>query len=227
MTNWWKQFKSKAKKLRGKVNSNILQRKYFQANTDYLLTECEVCRGKYLPEVLVQTKRRRREVCAKKPEGKYFPVQTERTRLMRNLLYGLWFLAFVAFNKLFISWVSSFGLLACFYLLFFVFYSLLVFTITCFYLLLVSLYQCIYSRTTLSRTLQGNQKLFEITRVQYIEGAIICQILIKSMSQVRFRQVYRPREIHGRPKKWMVIIKLLGVTEKSSLKSCCIGGPLV
>ena len=31
----------------------------------YLLTQCDVCVGKYLPEVFVQTKRRS-EVCAKK-----------------------------------------------------------------------------------------------------------------------------------------------------------------
>ena len=46
---------------------------------DYLLTECEVCTEKYLPEV-----------CAKEPEGKYFSVQTEQTKLIRNLLYGFW-----------------------------------------------------------------------------------------------------------------------------------------
>ena len=30
-----------------------------------LLTECEGCTGKYLPEVFLQTERRRSEVCAK------------------------------------------------------------------------------------------------------------------------------------------------------------------
>ena len=40
---------------------------------DYVLTECEVC--------------------TKKSEGKYFPVQTEQTKLIRNLLYGFWFLS--------------------------------------------------------------------------------------------------------------------------------------
>ena len=34
---------------------------------DYLLTECEVCSGKYFPESFVQTERRRSEVCAEKP----------------------------------------------------------------------------------------------------------------------------------------------------------------
>jgi hypothetical protein len=51
-----------------------------------LLTECEVCTGKYLPEVLVQRERRRSEVCAKKPEDKYFPVQTEQMRVISLLL---------------------------------------------------------------------------------------------------------------------------------------------
>ena len=62
--------------------------RYYISYIDYLLTECEVCTGKYLPEVFVQTERRRSEVCAEKAEGKYFPVQTEQTRLIRNLLYG-------------------------------------------------------------------------------------------------------------------------------------------
>ena len=51
---------------------------------DYLLTECEVFTGKYLPEVFVQTERRRSEVCEEKTEGKYFPVLIEQTRLKRN-----------------------------------------------------------------------------------------------------------------------------------------------
>ena len=49
--------------------------------------------GKYLPEVLVQSERRRSEVCAEKTKGKYFPVQTEQTKLIRSLLYGFWFLS--------------------------------------------------------------------------------------------------------------------------------------
>ena len=51
-------------------------------NIDYLLSECEVCTEKYLPEVFA----------SEKTEGKYFPAQTEQTRLIRNLLYGFWFL---------------------------------------------------------------------------------------------------------------------------------------
>ena len=50
-------------------------------DNDYLLTECEIWTGKNLPEIFVQ-------LCAEKIESKYFPVQTEQTRLIRNLLYG-------------------------------------------------------------------------------------------------------------------------------------------
>ena len=75
-------------------------------STKGLLTECEVCRGKYLPEVFVQTERRRSEVCAKKNEGKYFPVQTEQTRLIRHLLYYI-HVAFGSFSSLFIALCSS------------------------------------------------------------------------------------------------------------------------
>ena len=58
--------------------------------------------GKYLSEVFVQTERRRRRVCAYKTEGKYFPVQTEQTKLIRNLLYGFWFLpSSLLINELF------------------------------------------------------------------------------------------------------------------------------
>ena len=67
---------------------------------DYLLTEREVCTGNYFPEVFVQTERRRSEICAEKTEGKYFPVQTEQTRLIRNLLYGFWLLFSSLLTKL-------------------------------------------------------------------------------------------------------------------------------
>ena len=46
--------------------------KFIPSGTDDnkgLLTECEVCAGKYLPEIFVQTERRRSDVCAKKTEG--------------------------------------------------------------------------------------------------------------------------------------------------------------
>ena len=46
-----------------------------------------------MAEVFVQTERRRSEICAEKPEGKYSPKQTEQTRLIRNLSYGFWFLS--------------------------------------------------------------------------------------------------------------------------------------
>ena len=54
-------------------------------------------------EVFVQTWRRRSEVCAKKnPEGKYFPVQTEQTRLIRLLLYSFWFIFSSVFSAVFV-----------------------------------------------------------------------------------------------------------------------------
>ena len=34
-----------------------------------------------------------------KTEGKYFPVQTEKTRLIRNLLYGFWFIFFWSLQR--------------------------------------------------------------------------------------------------------------------------------
>ena len=38
-----------------------------------------------------------------KTQGKYFPVQTEQTRLIRNILYGVWFPFFITFNKVLCS----------------------------------------------------------------------------------------------------------------------------
>lgn len=38
--------------------------------------------GKCSPEVFIQTKRLRSEFCAKKPEGKSFPVRIGQTRLV-------------------------------------------------------------------------------------------------------------------------------------------------
>ena len=48
---------------------------YIYVDIDYLLTECEVCMGKY------------------------FSVQTEQTRLIRNLLYGFWLHSSSLFKK--------------------------------------------------------------------------------------------------------------------------------
>ena len=56
------------------------------------------------------------EVCGKKPKGKYFPVQTEQTRLIRHLLYGFWFIFSSVYSAVFLfrccrspyPWVSSF-----------------------------------------------------------------------------------------------------------------------
>ena len=51
-----------------------------------------------------------------KTEGKYFPVQTEQTRLIRHLLYGFWFIFFSIYSIVFVLrccrlpylWVSGF-----------------------------------------------------------------------------------------------------------------------
>ena len=75
---------------------------------DYISTECKVCTEKYLLEVFVQTERWRSEVYAENAEGKYFPVETEQTRLIWNL----------------VKLVSGLDLHACFYLLFLVFLHL-------------------------------------------------------------------------------------------------------
>ena len=66
---------------------------------DYLLTECEVCTGKYLPEVFVQTERRRSEICAEKNRGQLLS-RTDRTNEV-NKEFIIWLLApfFIAFNE--------------------------------------------------------------------------------------------------------------------------------
>ena len=68
-------------------------------NHIYLLIETEVCTGKYLPEIFVETERRRSEICAKKTECKYFPLRNKQTRLIRNLLYGSWLVVFPIFEQ--------------------------------------------------------------------------------------------------------------------------------
>ena len=73
---------------------------YIYIYIDYLLTKCEVCTGKYLPEVFVQTEPRRSGVCAEHSKGKYLPMQTKQTRLIRNLLYGFWLLFSSLLTKL-------------------------------------------------------------------------------------------------------------------------------
>jgi hypothetical protein len=57
-------------------------------NNKGLLTESEVCTEKYLPEVFVQTERRRSEVCADKPKANTFPYRPSKARLINRLLYG-------------------------------------------------------------------------------------------------------------------------------------------
>ena len=56
-----------------------------------LLTECEVRRVKYFPEILVLTELQRSEVCGKKTEvnNDYY-------------LYGFWFIFFSAFSAVFV-----------------------------------------------------------------------------------------------------------------------------
>ena len=56
--------------------------------------------GKYLPEVFIQTEQQRSKVCVENPRAKYFPVQTEQMRLIRNLLYGFWHLLSSLLKKL-------------------------------------------------------------------------------------------------------------------------------
>ena len=65
-----------------------------------LLTECEVPRS--VRENIwsgFRTDRATKEKKCEKTEGKYFPVQTEWTRLIRLLLYGFWFSFFFAFSS--------------------------------------------------------------------------------------------------------------------------------
>ena len=51
---------------------NLVEKCYNVWKIKDLLTECEVCTGKYCD----------------KNRKRYFPVQTEQTRLIRDLLYG-------------------------------------------------------------------------------------------------------------------------------------------
>ena len=55
-------------------------------NSKGLLTEREVCMGKYQTEVL--TVRTERSEVRKKDQGLIFPIQTEQARLIIHLLYG-------------------------------------------------------------------------------------------------------------------------------------------
>jgi hypothetical protein len=74
-----------------------------------LLTESEVCTGKYLPEVFVQTERRRSEVCADKPKANTFPYRPSKTRLIIIIWlfkHIFWFSYFcLSAIKLFLSYV--------------------------------------------------------------------------------------------------------------------------
>ena len=53
-------------------------------NSDYLLTECKICIGNYLPEVFVFDRATKEQSLFGKIEDKYFHVQFEQTRLFRN-----------------------------------------------------------------------------------------------------------------------------------------------
>ena len=66
-----------------------------------LLTECEVCTGKYLPEVFVQTERRRSEICAKKQKVNTFPYRPSK-EVNKTFIT----LAFGSFSSLFIALCS-------------------------------------------------------------------------------------------------------------------------
>ena len=71
----------------------------------------------YLPELFSRTDRATKERgLFEKTEGKYFPVQTEQTRLIKHLLYGFWFIFFSVYSAVFVFrccrlpylWVSWF-----------------------------------------------------------------------------------------------------------------------
>ena len=47
----------------------VAKERFLGSNNKDLLTECEVCTGKYCLSFFVQTERRRSEVCAIKTEG--------------------------------------------------------------------------------------------------------------------------------------------------------------
>jgi hypothetical protein len=62
--------------------------KPLKVNNKRLLSESEVCTGKYFPEFFVQTERRWSEVCADKSKANTFPHWPSKTRLINRLLYG-------------------------------------------------------------------------------------------------------------------------------------------
>ena len=59
------------------------------SNIKDLLTECEVCTGKYcLRGFRTDRATKERGLVCDKNRRQYFPVQTEQTKLIRDLLYG-------------------------------------------------------------------------------------------------------------------------------------------
>ena len=77
------------------INISVLTIVIIQGYIKDLLTEREVCTGKYLPEVFVQTERRGSEVCAKKTKA--------------NTCYGA-----NEVKKEFIIWLLVYFILFCF-----------------------------------------------------------------------------------------------------------------
>ena len=70
---------------------------------DLFITECEVCTGKYLPEIFVR--KNRRQILPR--------VHTKQTRLIRLLLYGFWlifslFLALCSSSDVAVYFTSEF-----------------------------------------------------------------------------------------------------------------------
>ena len=61
--------------------------------SDYLLTKCEVCTGKYLPEVFEQIERRRNEVCAENTRANTFPHRPKK-EINKEFIIWLFFYCF-------------------------------------------------------------------------------------------------------------------------------------
>ena len=68
-------------------------------NNDYLLTECEVCTEKYLPEVFAQTERRRSVVSAKKNRGEMLSRKDLTNEVNKEFIIWLLVPFFIVFNE--------------------------------------------------------------------------------------------------------------------------------
>ena len=60
-----------------KINFGFYMPKYIYIYIKGLLTECEVCTGKYLPEVFRTDRATKERALSEKTESKYFPLQIE------------------------------------------------------------------------------------------------------------------------------------------------------